>query len=105
MSIVYGCVAFLIGIAFIVVGAVVVRKAHPTSGYLFIAAGAVTILYRCCFGGATPEALINADIDFELIQMIMLLKTLMGAGQLLLVGVLLAAGLVTLAKQVPEEPA
>lgn len=100
MSALFTCTALLVAIALIAVGATAVRKANPTSGYLFIAAGAVMFLMRCCLGFSSMESMLRAGVDYELVQMVMVVKTLLGAGEVMLIAILLASALATLAKKV-----
>ena len=105
MSTLFTCTAMLLGLAFIGVGAAVLRKANPMSGYLFIGAGAIMFLMRCCLGFSSFENLIEAGVDYDMLQLVMLIKTLFRSGEMILVAILLAVALVGLAKKVPANPA
>ena len=102
MSYVTLCVSVLAGGALIGVGAAVVRKAHPTSGYLFIGAGALILLTHCCCMGAGSDALRENVADPEALSLLTMVSIVGGAAQVVIVAILVAVALVMLAKRVAE---
>jgi hypothetical protein len=56
VSYLFSCIPFLAGIAIIVLGVTMVRKASPRAGYLFAAAGALELLAVCCIRGLNSFA-------------------------------------------------
>lgn len=102
ISYLFMCTSMLIGLGLVAVGALVVRKANPTSGYLFIGAGGIMFLTRCCFGLSSFENLHDAGMDFDVVRLILMMKSVLGSGELVLVAVLLAVAFVGLAKKVPQ---
>ena len=99
------CFTVLLGFALIGVGAVVLRKANPTSGYLYIAAGAVMVLFNCCTFMVMPSRLIGAGLDYDMISLVMMALTLARGAQSILVSILIAVALVGVAKKVPAPAA
>jgi len=95
---------FVAGFVVVLLGAIYVRKAHATSGYLFMGAGAVVMLFRCCFGPLTYETLLDGGMDFDVVNIVMLMRSLVGAAHVVIVGALFAASFVMLAKQVQKGP-
>jgi hypothetical protein len=100
------CIGFLVSLAFVAVGASVVRAAKPMSGYLMVAAGLLELVTVCCVAGFSSEAarvaLIDSGVDADA-QMI--LHLVVGAASMLvdvIVGVLLVVSVVGLAKAVRE---
>lgn len=98
MAIMGSCIGLLVALALIGVGATVVRKARPTSGYLFIAAGALELLMRCCRFGATPERMMDMFADGDVARWTMIGMGLLSILDWMIVGVLLAVALVGLAR-------
>lgn len=94
----------IVAVALIAVGGVFVRKANATSGYLFVAAGAFTLLTRCCCGGPSAERLISMGLDFDLLHVVTLVRGLAFGAESLVVAGLLAAALTMLAKGIPQSP-
>ena len=89
----FSCVGLLVGIAYIGVGASVVRAAKPAAGYMLIAVGAVQLLLRCCSTG-----LGFADLSGDTADVVYLGMNLLNMGETVLVGALVAAAAVMLAK-------
>lgn len=93
------CIGLLVAIAFIGVGATVVRKAHPTSGYLFIGAGLLELLMRCCNFGTNPRRLLENDIvDYDVVRPLIMGMRVLNMVEWLIVGVMLAMAFVGLAR-------
>lgn len=90
----YTFFAVLIGVAYLGVGATVVRAAKPTAGYLLIGAGALEILTTCC----NMIAYRVVEIDYGGVANIGLM--LLGTLQTALTGVLIAVAAVMLANAV-----
>ena len=100
------CFSFLLAIALIGVGAAFIRKARPTSGYLFVAAGALELLMRCCRFGADPERLLGSSLDYDMVNFAILSVRLGGVFEWFLVGILITVALVGLARDLrATEPA
>ena len=102
LSVLFTCTGMLIGLGFVGVGAAVVRKANPMSGYLFIGAGALMILLDCCTFGASPDRLHGFGVDADMLSVAILLRVLAQASEVILVAILLAVAFVGLAKKVPQ---
>lgn len=89
----FSCVGLLVGLAYIGVGATVVRAAKPTAGYMLIGIGALQLLMRCCTTGLSFADLTGDTADAAYLGM-----SLLGMGETVLVGALVAAAAVMLAK-------
>ena len=100
MDIMGSCIGLLLALALIGVGASVVRKARPTSGYLFIAAGALELLIRCCRFATDPQRLYEHDLlrAYDEMRVMIIGVQLIAALEWLIVGVLLAVALAGLAR-------
>ena len=105
LTLLFTCTGMLIGLGFVGVGAAVVRRANPMSGYLFIAAGALMILLDCCTFGLSPERLIGFGIDHDMLPVAIVLRVLAQASEVIVVAILLAVAFVGLAKKVPQSGA
>lgn len=103
MSYLFTCTAMLVALALIGVGGLVIRKAHPTSGYLFMGAGAFLFLMRCCTGFVSSERLLEAGLDYDQLGLVVFARMLLHGTELILVAILLAIALVMLAKKVPAD--
>ena len=90
-----GCIVWLTAVALIVVGLVPVRKAYPTAGYLLAGGGLVRWGFFCC--SSLPGALMQAE-QYELLDTLGSLPSLLGLFAWLLSTGLLLAGLVLLAR-------
>lgn len=90
-----GCIGWLTAVALIVVGLVPVRKAYPTAGYLLAGGGLVRWGFFCC--SSLPGALMQAE-QYELLDTLGSLPSLLGLFAWLLSTGLLLAGLVLLAR-------
>lgn len=92
------CIGFLTALAFIGVGASVVRMAKPVSGYLMVAAGLLELLSTCCLGFVTSDYLYELDLGGDETSMTYGFSMILGALVHLIVAVLLAASMVGVAK-------
>ena len=95
----YSCFGVLVSLAFIGVGATVVRAARPTSGYLFIAAGALELLAQCCSTATAFPMLRETDMDYDTVRLVMMGSGVLGALETIVFGVLVALALAGLAKE------
>lgn len=92
------CIGLIAALALIGVGATVVRKARPTSGYLFIAAGVLELLMGCCRFGSSPERMMEMVADPDVVHFTLLGVSALAILEWLIVGVLIAVALVGLAR-------
>jgi hypothetical protein len=96
------CFGILIALAFIGVGASVVRAAKPQSGYLMVAAGVLELLTTCCasalFSQPMRVTLLDSGVDAEAQATLYLVFGVVSLLVDLVVGVLLALSIVGLAK-------
>jgi hypothetical protein len=88
---VFGCIPFLAGIAMIVLGVTMVRKAVPTAGYLFAVAGALELLAVCCSQGV--NAYMRSEGGYgsgDVLTLSMILQTLESVLAIVLIAVAFA---------------
>lgn len=90
------CAGWLVGLLLVVVGMLVVRKAHSTAGSLFAGAGVARFLLSCC--ATAPRVWLDVDIDLYL--MLGPVASLLATGAHVLTGGLLLASLVLLSRHV-----
>lgn len=88
----YAAIWMLVGLGLVGVGVTVVRKAHPSAGYVLAGAGAVVLLGTCCGSGVSFA---NDSYDSTL----NLVTSVVGWGRLLLVATLAAASIAMLANK------
>ncbi|MBW2461049.1 MAG: hypothetical protein JRH11_05350 [Deltaproteobacteria bacterium] len=105
MGILVGCIGFLLAVALIGVGAAVIRPANAKAGYLFIAAGAIELLTRCCTSGLSPDNLLQTgQVDYDVIGPMIMFTRVAGTFEALVIGILLAVALVLLARDATADP-
>lgn len=92
------CIGFLTALAFIGVGASVVRVAKPMSGYLMIAAGLLELISLCCLGFVTSDYLYELDLGSDATSMTYGFSMMAGSLVHLIIAVLLAVSMVGVAK-------
>lgn len=100
------CFGILIALAFIGVGASVVRAAKPQSGYLMVAAGVLELLATCCASALFSEparvALLDSGVYPDVQRSMHLAVGVVSLLVDLVVGVLLAVSVIGLAKAARE---
>jgi len=93
---VFSCIPFLAGIAIIVLGVTMVRKASPRAGYLFAAAGALELFAVCCVRGLNTYAEETGGA-----RDMYTITAVLGGIESLLAMVLIAVAFALLAKGIP----
>ncbi|MFK7988179.1 MAG: hypothetical protein AB8I08_19315 [Sandaracinaceae bacterium] len=95
------CAHWMVALLFILIGAVVVRKAHPTAGTLFTTGGVAHLLASCC--NTLPQVWYHVDVDLYLTggAFALLLATAVQT----IAGALLIASFVVLARHVVAQQA
>ena len=96
------CIDLLLALAFIGLGATVLRKAKPSAGYLFIGVGVLELLFSCCTGATSGDRLAEGGVDVDLISLVLAGLEVASAFNALLVTILFAVALVQLAKAAPQ---
>lgn len=93
----FTCVGLIVALAYIGVGATVVRAARPMSGYLLIGVGALELVMQCCSLGVRL-----AEPRGDAGELVAVAMPLLGTFETLLLGVLVAVAAVGLAKEARE---
>jgi len=98
VHVVFTVFGIVVAIGIIVVGAVFVRRAKGSSGYLMIAAGAIELLTQCCLGFVSSDLLHEMDMASDETGMVFGWSMIAGVLARLTIGILLAISLVGLAR-------
>ncbi len=94
------CIGIFLALAFIGVGATVVRTARPMSGYLLVGAGVLELLSSCCTGVARASQFYGFVGGYEGLRIAYGSSALGSALVQLIAGVLLAIAVSGLASAV-----